>query len=78
MEEQNLNIARMVDRFCLNITSMRATRGFTVRELSERTGVSSGALNAYETGRSKPSLEYALRIAACFNTDLMDMLNIDF
>jgi putative transcriptional regulator len=45
---------------------LRAERGWTQEQLSDRVGVSRYAINALETERHDPSLDLAFRIAAAF------------
>lgn len=47
---------------------LRAERGWSQLELSNRVGVSRQAINAVETGRFDPSLPLALKLARVFDT----------
>ena len=49
-----------------HLKTLRAGRGWTQEELSEKVGVSRYAINALETERHDPSLDLALRLAGVF------------
>jgi putative transcriptional regulator len=48
------------------LRELRAERGWTQADLSEKLGVSRQTVNAIETGKYDPSLPLAFRIAALF------------
>lgn len=45
------------------LTSSRLARGFTIKDLSEKTEVSRQAISSYESGKVSPKFETALKIA---------------
>nr|WP_305888874.1 helix-turn-helix transcriptional regulator [Parvularcula maris] len=47
----------------------REEKGLTQKDLGERVGVSRQAINALETGKHKPSLDLAYRLAAVFDCE---------
>jgi putative transcriptional regulator len=49
-----------------HLKTLRAGRGWTQEDLSQKAGVSRYAINALETERHDPSLDLALRLAAIF------------
>lgn len=49
------------------LTTLRASRGLSQRELAKQTSVSASSIASYETGVRKPTLENALKIASFFN-----------
>jgi putative transcriptional regulator len=67
----------------LNLARLRASRGWSYEELSERSGVSRASLISIETGRSrrrpgvpasKGTLDSWYRIARAFDVDLGEVL----
>jgi putative transcriptional regulator len=49
---------------------LRAERGWTQGELSQRLGVSRQAINAIETEKHDPSLDLAFKMAALFESTI--------
>lgn len=60
-----------------NISMIRKQRGFTLSELSERTGISKSYLSNIERNlKQNPSIHVMERIAAVLNVDLKTLLLI--
>lgn len=53
----------------LNIKERREQLGVSQKELSEKVGISQSFLCDIEQGRSKPSIDTALKIAKALNID---------
>ncbi|WP_122465042.1 helix-turn-helix transcriptional regulator [Brevundimonas lutea] len=49
------------------VKALRSERGWTQTDLGERLGVSRYAVLAIETGKHRPSLDLAFKIAALFD-----------
>lgn len=58
----------------VELSKLRATRGWTYDELAERSGVTRRTLIAIETGTTHGRLESWFRIAQAFGVDLGDLL----
>ncbi|MFH5186055.1 helix-turn-helix domain-containing protein [Paenibacillus sp. TAB 01] len=60
-----------------NISTIRKQRGFTLSELSERTGVSKSYLSNIERNlKQNPSIHVMEKIAAVLNVDIKSLLKI--
>jgi len=59
------------------IRQRRARRGWSQAELAERLGVTRQTVNAFETGRSDPSLQTALRLAWLFDAPIEEIFLVD-
>jgi DNA-binding XRE family transcriptional regulator len=59
------------------IRELRTERGWSQAELAQRIGVSRQSVNAFETGRSDPSLLTAFRIAWLFDEPLERVFTFD-
>ncbi|WP_182920301.1 helix-turn-helix domain-containing protein [Nocardioides cavernaquae] len=59
------------DDFSLALTALRRRAGLTVREVSRRTGIPSGTLGGYFSGRHLPSLTQPRVLA-----DLLSVLGV--
>jgi XRE family transcriptional regulator of biofilm formation len=60
-----------------NISSIRKQRGYTLSELSERTGISKSYLSNIERDlKQNPSIHVMERIASVLNVDLKALLKI--
>jgi XRE family transcriptional regulator of biofilm formation len=60
-----------------NISNIRKQRGFTLSELSERTGISKSYLSNIERSlKQNPSIHVMERIASVLNVDLKTLLKI--
>ena len=55
------------------LRQLRAARGWSQSQLSERLGVSRQSVNAIETGRYDPSLPLAFRIAELFDLSVEEI-----
>ena len=53
---------------------VREERGFTLSEMSERTGISKSTLSRLENGQRKPSLELLLPLAQAYRVPLDDLV----
>ncbi len=62
-----------MERFGEKLRFLRIHSGLTVRELSQEIGISNGYITQIETGRNKPSLEIAFKIARFFNISVDDL-----
>lgn len=49
-------------------------RGWTLRELERRTGISRAMLCRYENGQTSPNLEAVFEIAQAFNIRVCDLV----
>ncbi len=58
---------QIVGQFGARLEKLRRTRGLTRREVSQRTGISRPYLWQVEDGRTRPSLDYAIRLARSLN-----------
>src|SRR5690554_2452360 len=54
----------------------RARRGWSQRELAERTGLSRSAVSAVETGQVEPSTAAALALAGAFGVAVEDLFGV--
>lgn len=55
------------------LRELRATRGLTLRQLADSSGLSAGLLSQIENGRTDPSIETLRRLARVFDSDLADL-----
>lgn len=56
------------------IKTQRVARGWTLDDLSKRSGVSIAAISKIEKGQSSPSFDSILKIARCLQMNFVDML----
>ena len=56
------------------LRQVREQRGFTLTEMSERTGISKSTLSRLENGQRKPSLELLLPLAQTYRVPLDDLV----
>jgi transcriptional regulator with XRE-family HTH domain len=68
MNEQG--IKAIVDMLGARIAGLRAIKNWSQQELAERAGISRGFLSEIETGKSMPSFEILLKVAAAFDVHL--------
>jgi len=59
------------------IKDLRNRRGWSQADLASRLGVSRQTVNAFETGRSEPSLQTALRLGWLFDTAVEALFLVD-
>ena len=59
------------------IRDLREGRGWSQAQLASRLGVARQTVNAFETGRSEPSLQTALRLAWLFDTPIESLFHVD-
>ncbi|RHT97345.1 MULTISPECIES: helix-turn-helix domain-containing protein [Erysipelotrichaceae] len=62
----------------LKIWKERIKRNVTLRDLSERTGISRAALNNYENGIRSPTIEQLEMIAKALDCRISDLFESDF
>lgn len=55
------------------IKQIRNNRNMTLRELSRKTGISSGYLSEIERNEKKPSFDYMILIAKALNVQLEEL-----
>lgn len=58
-----------------NIFSLMNENGITAKELSEKTGISSGNISDWKSGRSTPKAEALIKIATLFNVSVDYLLD---
>ena len=56
-------IATLIEFICKVIQDTRLKRGYSIYELSQRSGVSQQAIGYYEKGKRRPTLECLIKIA---------------
>lgn len=56
------------------ISFIRRQKGYTLKELSEYTGLSVGYLSNLETGKTSPTLDNLNLVALALQTDLIDLI----
>lgn len=61
----------------MNVKRFRAERGWTLRELSERSGVSKALLSRIERGDGNPSMETLFRMAAAFGCAVSEVIEVE-
>ena len=61
-------------RVAPRLKQMRAQRGVTLADLSERTGISTSTLSRLENGQRRPSLELLLPLAQAYRVPLDDLV----
>lgn len=61
-------------RVAPRLKQMRAQRGGTLSDLSERTGISTSTLSRLENGQRRPSLELLLPLAQAYRVPLDDLV----
>lgn len=59
--------------FSESVAATRRARGLTMTELAKRAGCSYSAVWGVEAGRSRPSLDLAIRIARALDASLDDL-----
>ncbi len=57
-------------KFGENLKKVRNEKGFTLKQLSFRTGIDASQLSRYESGGALPSIETAAKIAIGLETTL--------
>lgn len=65
----------MNSRKTISLANLRKARGLSQKSLANEIGLSTGIIGMYETGKRKPSLDTALKIAKYFD---MPVENISF
>lgn len=72
--EEPTPIAAALDLVGPRLKRIRAQRGVTLADLSERTGISKSTLSRLETGQRRPSLELLLPLAQVYRIPLDDLV----
>jgi transcriptional regulator with XRE-family HTH domain len=67
-------IAAALDLVGPRLKRIRAQRGVTLTDLSERTGISKSTLSRLENGQRRPSLELLLPLAQAYRVPLDDLV----
>lgn len=67
-------ITAALDGVAPRLRQVREQRGFTLTEMSERTGISKSTLSRLENGQRKPSLELLLPLAQAYRVPLDDLV----
>jgi DNA-binding XRE family transcriptional regulator len=70
MTNKNIVGGLDISNLALNLNKFRNEAGFTVEDLAWEIGVSSRVVYDYESGKKKPSLETAVKIAIVLNIAL--------
>ena len=67
-----------VERFGYKLRVLRKKYGITLKELASKTGYSTHSpISEIETGKKKPSLEFAIKIATLFQVSLDRLVDDD-
>ena len=61
-------------RFAARLRELRDKQGLTTREISEKTGIPSGTLECWESGRRSPVNEHFLALAKVLKTTPRNLL----
>lgn len=72
--EDSTAIGAALDGVAPRLRHVREQRGFTLTEMSERTGISKSTLSRLENGQRKPSLELLLPLAQAYRVPLDDLV----
>lgn len=59
----------------VEIKAQRTARGWTLEDLSQRSGVSIAAISKIEKGQSRPSFDTLLSIARCLKMNFVDIMD---
>jgi len=68
------SIGAALDGVAPRLRRVREQRGFTLTEMSARTGISKSTLSRLENGQRKPSLELLLPLAQAYRVPLDDLV----
>ncbi|MDM8528323.1 helix-turn-helix transcriptional regulator [Anaerolineales bacterium HSG24] len=67
-----------IDRFGEKLRTLRKQHKITLKELARQTGYATHTpISDIETGKKRPSLEFAVRIASLFNISLDSLVDDD-
>ena len=72
--EDTTKIAAALELVGPRLKQVRAQRGVTLADLSERTGISKSTLSRLENGQRRPSLELLLPLAQAYRVPLDDLV----
>ena len=72
--QDSTSIGAALDGVAPRLRQVREHRGFTLTEISERTGISKSTLSRLENGQRKPSLELLLPLAQAYRVPLDDLV----
>jgi transcriptional regulator with XRE-family HTH domain len=64
-----------VRRFGEKLRTLRTQRGLTTRELAKALGITNGSVSNIETGKTKPNIDLAHRVATYFGVTTDDLLD---
>ncbi len=73
MDDSTL-ISAALDGVAPRLRRVREQRGFTLTEMSDRTGISKSTLSRLENGQRRPSLELLLPLAQAYRVPLDDLV----
>lgn len=59
------------------LLQLRKESGLTLRELSEKVGITAAALSSYEKGQKEPSLEFTIRLAKFYGKSLDNICGVE-
>lgn len=59
----------------IKLKKLREERGLSQKEIAKKIGVSRETISAYETGRAKPSLDVALKLAKILKVSVEELFN---
>jgi transcriptional regulator with XRE-family HTH domain len=72
--EDATTISAALEGVAPRLRRVREERGFTLTEMSERTGISTSSLSRLENGQRRPSLELLLPLAQAYRVPLDDLV----
>ena len=72
--QDSTSIGAALDGVAPRLRQVREHRGFTLTEISERTGIAKSTLSRLENGQRKPSLELLLPLAQAYRVPLDDLV----
>ena len=58
-----------------NLKKFREEKGVCVKEMAKWIGVSPTTISSWESGKTKPNLEYMLRIAIFFDVKISQLID---
>lgn len=75
LTKDDINDGQCRDSFAYHLAAMMNIRGYTQRTLSEYTGISVGAINAYLNKTKTPSLTNARKIAYALDCSVAELID---
>lgn len=73
--DEPLDLRGVLDAVGPRLRTLRTSRGVTLAELSESTGISVSTLSRLESGQRRPTLELLLQLAKAHNLPLDELVN---